>query len=238
MRLYFVWIVSIICIISISCERDRDDYLQENKQKILMAACDINRVAADGKSKIKFSVNIPSYAVDKTITLKSTAGMFYDSSRTFNGKAEIVGDRAIIDASLTSSLIPTEDVRVTVSFSGLDTIINISFSPALPDSIQLESNVASMKRGYGAEFPLQTFLIRDTGIASIGQRAIFEALRDNQQTIGEFRAISPDGSDNKGVINSIFVLKDTLYTGKIRLVSKVQGKQNLLTDTLNVFITN
>jgi hypothetical protein len=226
----------------ISCEKDEKKFLADNKNYILSVKAEADSLDADGKSMLKLTATISPNSDLRTVNFVTNSGTFLDSTKTFSTNAVKVNDSLKAIAWLVSGLEPTNYVQVKISVPQVDTIINVRFITAYAASIHVESPVASVKNGFGSEIPVQAILTRNIGSPSIHQKVSFAALRENQSSIGEFRAIDPKGITLDGVASSIFVLKDTSYTGRVKIIGSYLGKStikmdSLLTDTLIVFIT-
>jgi hypothetical protein len=227
----------ILLALLFACEKDPKKYVDRNRNSILSVLAQPDFVEADGKSQLPIYAGISSKADIKTIKFTTTYGTFADTNTTtFVATAQTKGDSLFAYAYLVPTLDTNDRVTINVS-DGIDTTFNVRFIKAYPDSINIESSVASIKKEFGSEVPLQAFLILNILTPFLHQAASFGAWTSTNTPIGEFRAISPSGSDSNGIINSIFVLKDTIYTGPIRIFATAQGKAKPLSDTLKVFVT-
>lgn len=237
MRLKTFLIITGFCAFISSCDKDRDKYLAANKDKILHVVTGSDYLEADGKSKLVISATLQDGSDRKTITFNTTEGVFENNNtKTFPTNAILTNGKLVGTADLKSGTEVKNDVQVKVSVNQVDTILKLQFVRAYPDSISTESSVVSIHKGFGSEVPLTTTLIRTIGIPSQHQFVNFSALRDNNTTIGEFRGMSPFGTNENGIVNSVFVLRDTSYLGVVRLVTTCQGKTATLADTLRIFV--
>ncbi|PWG78711.1 hypothetical protein [Pararcticibacter amylolyticus] len=231
--------LSAVALLHLSCEQDQTEYILKNKQQLLSAEADALSVEADGKSFITITANVNLDADLKEVEFTTTAGKFrYSDTSSLKVQASLSSGRLLAKAYLVSSLTENAGTEVKVSVPGVDTIIRLSFTRALPDSLQIESSVASVQKGFGSEIPVQVFLMRKKGLPSTGQSVQFRAEKADRSRIGEFRGISSAGSDLRGMLNAIFVLKDTLYTGPVRIIGQTRAASGSLSDTLHVFVTN
>jgi len=235
--LYCLFCLSLLTVSLTGCMDGPQEYLKKHDDDLLRVIPDARTLPADGKSSVKISAYIPGEADLKSVTFTTSDGTFrFSDTTTYTTEATADGDSLRADAYLISGTDVPEQVIVKVTASGITTALPMTFTQALADSIANESATASIKRGYGSEVVVKTTLSRKTGTPSERQTVSFSAIRDDKKSIGEFRAISPEGSDKYGVINSTFVLKDTLYTGPVKIISKYQGAK-IYTDTLLIFVT-
>lgn len=224
-------------ILLFGCYRDTDKYIQSHKNDILSVYLSTDTIPADGVSMIMITAKINANADFKTVQFLTTNGIFLNGSNTYTVNATQQNDSLLASTYLKSPLDTTSFETVEVSASGVDTVVKIVFSNAYPDSIQLVSSLASIQSGFNNELPVQAYLIRHIGTPSLHQSARFSAYRDDNSSIGAFQYLNLSGSDSTGLINANFQLRDTLYTGRIRIVGTCNGVNRLLQDTLSIFIT-
>lgn len=229
-----------ICFVALfqGCETDQDQYINQNKDALLVVSTNISHVEADGKSDLFITALLPTEADKKSIQFQTTDGSFRDSnSKKILLSAMFRNDSLSARANLVSSLEAKPNVEIRISIEGVEKLLNVSFLQAYPDSLNIESSVATIKPGFGSEVPVQAFLIRKQGIPSLHQLVSFNAIDDKNARLGEFRAISSSGSDSNGVINATYVLKDTTYQGLLRIIAEANSKTDILRDTLKIFIS-
>lgn len=232
-RTYFV------IIVFSSCYKSQDKYITDQGLDILDARVDTTSIEADGQSLITITAKITKNADLKAVFFSTNQGTFLDSNKTYTTQASIINNELIAVAYLQSSLNVSDNVLIKVSVPKVDKIFNINFIKALPDIIQIESPTVSILRKFGSEVPLDIYLLRNKGIPSLHQNVTLEAIKDNDSLIGhDFIGTSPAGSSESGLIKSTFILKDTSYIGKLRIIATVQGKSKIVSDTTIIFITN
>ena len=235
MRIYIYLLA--LSIFFLSCEQDHDEYVKENEANLLQLFSDTNKVEADGQSQIKVTALIQSDASFKTISFQTTRGSFLDNGKSVTKDASFLNDSLSAKIYLKPSLESASEVQVTASIKELTKSIFISFVEARPDSLNLESPIAEIKSTLSSELPLEAQLFRKIGIPSLHQRVSFFARKENRDSIGEFRAISPNGSDSNGIVKAIFVLKDSVYVGKIMLIASATSKIGAITDSTLIYVT-
>jgi hypothetical protein len=221
----------------IQCQDGTEEYLKKNANKLLRAKVEFTTLPADGESILLISAYIQGNADIKNIKFYTSHGKFrFSDSSTYTVAASNYKDSLQAKAYLVSGTEIIDKVLVKVNVASIDTVLEISFTESLADSIITESSTASIIRGFGSIVPVKTYLTRKIGTPSQHQIVSFSAIDSNKKPIGEFRDVSPTGSDNNGLINSTFVLKDTIYTGPLKIISRYRGSK-IYTDTLLIFVT-
>ncbi|WP_343307947.1 hypothetical protein AAHN97_12405 [Chitinophaga niabensis] len=227
----------LVCLFLAGCETDQDKYLKENEQHLLKISASKTQIEADGVSTLNVTAIIPDYSISKGILFTTSHGKFADSAKQATLDAALKEDTMRVTAVLVSSLEVTPEVKVAASIKGLEKQVLVAFTQAFPEAVNLESAIASIPANFGSEAPLQAFLLRQQGTPSLHQIVTFNAIKENGGQLGEFRAIDPGGSNDKGIVNAIFVLKDTTYTGPLRIIATAYARSGVVTDTLKIFIT-
>lgn len=218
------------------CYKDVDSYIHDNRYSILSVKASPSSIPADGVSMAFLTATISSDANLKSVQFTTTKGHFLDSASTYTTQAAMVNNSLVASSSLVASQDTSSYIYVTVAVPGLDTVLNLQFVTALPDSIHVESATDMITSGFASSVPLQTRLFRLTGRPSLHQGVSFQAIRTDQSSIGNFIGISPNGSDSTGLINSTFVLADTSYTGTVKIISSFPTPAKLLTDTFTIYV--
>ena len=236
-RYLLISCIPLISYIMCSCYRDTDKFIQSHKNDILFVYLSTDTVLADGVSTILITAKINTNADFKTVQFFTTNSNFLNGTNTYSVSAAAQNNSLMANAYLKSPNDTTSFETVTVSASGVDTVIKIFFYNAYPDSIHLGSSLASIQNGFNNTLPIQAYLIRRIGSASRHQGAAFYAYKDDNSNIGAFQYLSLTGSDSTGLINAIFQLRDTSYTGRVRIVGTCNGGSRILQDTLTIFIT-
>ncbi|MDB5117687.1 MAG: hypothetical protein JWQ79_3179 [Mucilaginibacter sp.] len=222
------------------CQKDPQKYVNNNISNIFSVSAPPDSITADGKSTLTITAQLNSLtntADVKTVSFSTSVGVFAD-----NGLASYATDAGLVGGKLLAAayLRPTQDVTdrviVKVSIAGLDTSLIIRYVTARPDSIHSESTVAIIKRSYAGEVPVTTYLVRKIGLPSLHQTVSYNAIKADGTPIGSFRGISPTGNDVTGLVNAVLVLRDSVYTGNIRIISTVAGTQKKLADTVKVYV--
>jgi hypothetical protein len=229
----------LLVLFSISaCYRDANKYIQQNKKDILKVYSDVYQIPADGKSIATITAKLSNDADNRAVKFVTNRGNFLDSTLSYSTTATIQNDSIIAKVFLVAPTDTTSYATVTVNASGIDSIIKLTFIPAYPDKIHIETTTGTTKSGFGSEVTVQVFLSRLIGIPSIHQKVEFVATKDNNETIGSFRGISLQGSDQNGQINATFQLKDATYTGRLKITASFINSVVNLKDSTYIFITN
>ncbi len=220
-----------------ACEKDSEKYITKNKSNLLKVTIFADNIEADGTSTLTLFAFLQLNADNRSVTFTTTKGVFTNNDSSIYHTSAIMSNGSLFAvADLKAGLDTNASVQVKISVTQVDTIVKIRFVTALPDSISNESAVASIPKGFGSEVPLITTLLRKIGVPSKHQFASFHAIKLSGEAIGDFRSISPSGSNENGIINSVFVLRDTVYTGPVRIISRCHGRNGLLTDTITVHV--
>jgi len=236
-NLFFLFSVGLV-ITTMSCSKDKKRFIEDNRKDILNAFADEDSVEADGKSFITIRAKISKDADKKTVKFSTNKGRLIDSSLTYTTDAAMENDVLIAKAFLTPGLEAAENVIVNVSVPEVSERIGVRFVNAFPDAVQIESTVATVQNTIGATVPLNIYLIRKTGIPSLHQKVRFRVLKqDGSEMMGDLRGIDPAGSNDKGLITATYILEDSTYSGKLKIISIADGKQQQVYDTVTIFIT-
>jgi hypothetical protein len=230
-------IALLITVLLLQCQDGPEEFLKKNANSLLRVKANATTLPADGKTSLLISAYIPGNSDIKNVKFIASQGKFrFSDSSTYTIEATAFKDSLRAQAYLVPGTETVDKVLVKVKIASLEKVLEVAFTNALADSIIIESPIASISRGFGSTVPVKTTLIRKDATPSQHQVVSFSAIRSDKKSIGEFRDVSPTGSDSNGLINSTFVLKDTIYTGPLKIITRYKGAK-IYTDTLLIYIT-
>lgn len=189
--------------------------------EVLALAASADAVPADGASQVTITARIPADAApaNRTLAFTTTAGSFVGADppgTSIQVQADLEG-RA--EVTLESGTQPAT-ARVEASVAGFVRTLTVRFTPALPESIEVDPGTFALAAGSGNTTTVTATLERSGGgVATQGTEVRFTATDPAGATVGELRAVTP--SDAQGQATALYTAGDTAYRGPVTITARV-----------------
>lgn len=236
-------IISILfCMLLFNCEKE-EDYDPSNLIDIMTLELVNNNAPADGVTKIDV---IARFIIDfETETdNKVEFSVFKDSIETSLQDIVLSNDDSenikTSQLSVAYNRLDSIKVRATISSAGSQIYKEqyLKFSKAYLDSINVFSDSLIIQPSSFGEIQLTTELIRNTGRPNSGTVADTKVVDTLGQERGVFNNYANHSNEAGKIINT-FTLGNDDYTGKLYVISRSQGENNISKiDSLTIYSQN
>lgn len=217
-----------------------------NPSDIITVQPDDDTAPADGFTRTRIvarvSPLIPEVGNNRVVTFTTTDGTFVTNTvaGTNNQVATVradAGNLAIVD--IRSPMVPAT-AGITATVSNVTARTSITFTRALPDTVFVQADAASVAKAGANSVRLTAFVLREGGQAATNSTVTWEARDSTGTLIGAFSAVTlatPDPDDPSLVkrlkATATFDPADTAASGAATITARVGGIAGSVTIVLN-----